>query len=127
MSGESDRLDVTVIVGEFASSARAMEAFQDLSRWVSRGDRGGISAYRLSAPDHGSFRLVVAVVLTASGQVDTIIRRLKRKGGRLSDIPQPDKLALVERALGAMDAGVSDERRGLPRPLDGPPPDPTVN
>jgi hypothetical protein len=44
-------------------------------------------------------------MLTATGLKDPVVRRLKRSGGMLRDLPPELKLRLVSRALAAMEQG----------------------
>ncbi len=117
-------LNMMVVVAEFPTPAQALVGYEDLARWVRNG-RNGISMYRLAKD--GQLVLVVAVLLTESPYVKPLISRLKRKGGKLSDIPDEPKRQLVERTLQAMGQGVESETRGQLRPLDAPPPDPSSN
>jgi hypothetical protein len=122
---ETDEIDVTIIITEFASAKQASEALEDLGRWTRKPGKSAVSVYRLV--EEGVARIVVAVTLTETGLADPIIRRLKRKGGRLRDLPDEQKELLVERTLEAMGRGGESERRNVLRPLEKPPSDADLN
>jgi len=70
---------------------------------------------------------VVAVVLTETGHKFPIVRRLKRSGGTLRNLPVKAKEELVERALVAMEGRLSVRQHGMNLPIDAPSFDPTSN
>lgn len=118
-------LAMTVVPFEFPTADLALKALKDLERWMDRGQRDG-SWYRLQGED-GQGTIVVAVVLTESGHAEPIVRRLRRGGGTFHDIPESEKLALVERTAQAGSEGLSGSRSykiGLPLGMDN---DPDLN
>lgn len=120
-----DAFDITIIITEFPSAGQAQAAFEDLGRWTKKPGKSAVSVYRLV--EDGAARIVVAVTPTEAGLVDALIRRLKRKGGRLRDLPEKNKELLVDKTLEAMGRGGTSERRNILRPLEKPPPDAHLN
>jgi len=94
-------VDISLVAAEFTSATRARKAFDDLGRWSQEPARQMVSVYRLA--EHGVASIIVAVMPSASGLVDPITRRLERRGGRLRNIPEADKLFLVKRFLDVLD------------------------
>lgn len=123
---EDEPLRISVIAAEFPTASAAEAAYKNLDTWIFRGERDA-SAYRLS-DETGTARLVVAVVLTDSGHAEPIARRLKRRGGTLRDIPEPDKRALIERTIEAGSQGLVGRRSyEIALPLSGAQQNPDLN
>jgi hypothetical protein len=76
--------------------------------------------WRLPAPN-GEARIVAACFFTATGYKAPIIGRLKRKGGRLTNLPEDTKIQLANRMLQQAAAGSSGESWGVDERLDEPP------
>ena len=109
--------DIKMVVAEFATANLAKDAFEDLARWSQKPgkNRSGFSAWRLTA-EGGQPRIVAAAVIVLSGLSDPIISRLKRQGGKLTDLPEALKAELAGRMLKQADEGSSEVRRGLHEP-----------
>jgi hypothetical protein len=118
-------IDISVIAAKFPNEKAALDAFEDLDRWIHRGKREA-SAYRLG--DGDSRRTVAAVVETVSGHAEPIARRLQRRGGTLCELPEPDTNALVERTMNAAEQGLQARRSyEVALPLSGATSDPDMN
>jgi len=117
---EEEDGDITLVIVEFPSDPQAEKAFENLGNWINKGDREDVSVYRVTGA------MIAAVLLTESGMTKPIIRRLKKLGGRLTDLPEETKRKLVDRTLDASEQGLVGEDRGIFVPLDRPP-DPSTN
>lgn len=101
---------ITVIPVEYPSESAARRAYEDLDRWLRKGDRDA-SAYLLGdTQGRDERRILVAVVADETGHAKPIERRLLRSGGELRDIPEADKRVLVERTIDAGAQGLTGRR-----------------
>jgi hypothetical protein len=115
---EGESSDIKIIVAEFATEKLAVKAFEDLARWSQKPgkNRSGFSVWRIPRPEDGEGRIVAAAVLVLSGLSDPIISRLRRRGGKLRDLPEPLKADLAGRMLRQAEQGASGLRRGAQDP-----------
>jgi len=96
-----------MVIAEFETAKQGKKAFDDLARWSQKPDkqRSGFSAWRVEAED-GQARIVAAAVLVMSGLSDPIIGRLKRRGGKLRDLPEAQKLEMAAKMLKHLEEGL---------------------
>lgn len=111
--------DLTFVIAEFPTATQARAALEDLARWTAQ--RSGVSMWRLAAADRAG-RIVAACMFTETGYKAPIVGRLKRKGGKLTDLPEDMKIQLANRMLEQAAAGSSGQSWGADGRLE--PPDP---
>jgi hypothetical protein len=89
---------------------------EQVSAWFPARVKLVVREVRPRGPEDGEGRIVAAAVIVLSGLSDPIISRLKRRGGKLRDLPETLKAELAVRMLREAEQGSSGVRRGLREP-----------